>query len=60
MKMVIGFLLLICFPSIRGNTTSGEEPGIAGLLAQKKVISNGFAVWLQAVKNRIAPDDYFN
>jgi len=32
--MVIGFyVLLICLSSIRGNATSGEEPGSVGLLA---------------------------
>ena len=35
--MVIGFYaLLICLSSIRGNATSGEEPGIAGLLAARQ------------------------
>ena len=59
-KMVIGFyVLLICLSSIRGNATSGEEPGSAGLLAARQEdFSNGFAVWLLAVKNRIALDAY--
>ena len=35
--MVIGFYaLLICLSSIRGNATSGEEPGSAGLLAARQ------------------------
>ena len=41
------YVLLICLSSIRGNATSGEEPGSAGLLAARQ--ESFFFKWIRGV-----------